>query len=367
LGTTNGLSLSTQQLSLGLASSSANGALSSTDWTTFNNKQNALTNPVTGTGTTNYLPKFTGASTIGNSQVFDNGTSVGINTPTPSGSWVLDVWSNNATWNTRLYQASTLNTAYNSLFIEGAMTGAKAYFGIGGSATGNTSFRDSVVIGSLSSHPLVFNTADAEKMRLTIAGNLGIATPNPVAADGSSVTLQLRSTVVLQNVIGIQSLFANNAYYDGSLKRVSASGAVAAMRINADSGQNGISFHVAPSGAANSAISNWDSSDIKMRINNSGNVGIGTTSPFSKLDVAGALSINGRPILDNSSAELYIGGITGVSGRGTDVVALYTANTERMRITSAGRVLIGTPPPTESTFTLDVNGTGRSSVALTAN
>ena len=42
LGTANGLSLSTQILSLGLASSSANGALSSTDWTTFNSKQAAL-------------------------------------------------------------------------------------------------------------------------------------------------------------------------------------------------------------------------------------------------------------------------------------------------------------------------------------
>jgi hypothetical protein len=38
----------------------------------------ALSGYVQGTGTTNYLPKFTGASTIGNSQVFDNGTSVGI-------------------------------------------------------------------------------------------------------------------------------------------------------------------------------------------------------------------------------------------------------------------------------------------------
>ena len=43
LGTANGLSLSTQQLSLGLASGSATGALSSTDWNTFNNKQAALT------------------------------------------------------------------------------------------------------------------------------------------------------------------------------------------------------------------------------------------------------------------------------------------------------------------------------------
>jgi hypothetical protein len=82
IGTANGLSLSSQQLSLGLASGSANGALSSTDWTTFNNKQNALTNPVTGTGTTNYLSKFTGSATIGNSQIFDNGTNVGVGTAT---------------------------------------------------------------------------------------------------------------------------------------------------------------------------------------------------------------------------------------------------------------------------------------------
>ncbi len=38
LGTANGLSLSTQQLSLGLASTSTAGALSSADWNTFNNK-----------------------------------------------------------------------------------------------------------------------------------------------------------------------------------------------------------------------------------------------------------------------------------------------------------------------------------------
>jgi hypothetical protein len=42
LGTANGLSLSTQALSLALASTSATGALSSTDWNTFNLKQDAL-------------------------------------------------------------------------------------------------------------------------------------------------------------------------------------------------------------------------------------------------------------------------------------------------------------------------------------
>lgn len=46
--------------------------------TQLNGKQATLTNPVTGTGTTNYLPKFTGASTIGNSIISDNGTTATI-------------------------------------------------------------------------------------------------------------------------------------------------------------------------------------------------------------------------------------------------------------------------------------------------
>ena len=46
--------------------------------------QKYLTNPVTGTGTTNYLSKFTAASTIGNSLIYDNGTNVIIGSTTPS-------------------------------------------------------------------------------------------------------------------------------------------------------------------------------------------------------------------------------------------------------------------------------------------
>ena len=61
LGTANGLSLSTQQLSLGLASSGVTGALSGTDWNTFNGKFNTPTGL-----TTNYLPKWNGSG-FGNS------------------------------------------------------------------------------------------------------------------------------------------------------------------------------------------------------------------------------------------------------------------------------------------------------------
>ncbi len=39
---------------------------------------------IDGTGTTNYLSKFTGVSAIGNSQIFDNGTNIGIGTAAPA-------------------------------------------------------------------------------------------------------------------------------------------------------------------------------------------------------------------------------------------------------------------------------------------
>jgi hypothetical protein len=78
IGSTPVTTSGTITLTIATASGSQNGLLSSTDWTTFNGKQNALTNPVTGTGTTNYLPKFTGSTTIGNSVIQDSGTTVTI-------------------------------------------------------------------------------------------------------------------------------------------------------------------------------------------------------------------------------------------------------------------------------------------------
>ena len=46
--------------------------------TALDSKQNALTNPVTGTGTTNSLVKFLPDGTVGNSSIFDNETKIGI-------------------------------------------------------------------------------------------------------------------------------------------------------------------------------------------------------------------------------------------------------------------------------------------------
>jgi hypothetical protein len=74
--TANGLSLSGQALSLSVANSSASGALSNSDWSTFNDK-------LGGSGTTNYIPKFTASRALGNSLIYDDGSNVGIGTNSP--------------------------------------------------------------------------------------------------------------------------------------------------------------------------------------------------------------------------------------------------------------------------------------------
>lgn len=85
----------TGAISITQSGTASNGYLSSTDWNTFNNKQTALTNPVTASGswTSNYIPKINGSYTITNSLLYDGGSSIGVNTNAPydSSQFKLDV------------------------------------------------------------------------------------------------------------------------------------------------------------------------------------------------------------------------------------------------------------------------------------
>ena len=124
IGTANGLSLSGQALSLGLASGSANGALSSTDWTTFNNKQ-AAGNYVT----TDTTQTITGQKTISRAAANFNGTVQ---------SFLIDGQSSESTSN---QAALTLNGGTTGFAYQNFAQGGVSKFEMGIVGTsGNGSF-----------------------------------------------------------------------------------------------------------------------------------------------------------------------------------------------------------------------------------
>ena len=157
----------TPVISLPAATTSTSGYLTSTDWNTFNSKGSGT---VTGTGTANYLSKFTSSTAIGNSVIFDNGTNVGIGTSSPG--YLLDVQS-----------TSTSATYYaGKLYSEANVSGVSATYlrfekgtGYGGAIGGYISQG----VGS----GLVLATVAAgtftDQMWVTNAGNVGIGTASP--------------------------------------------------------------------------------------------------------------------------------------------------------------------------------------------
>ncbi len=98
--------------------------------------------------------------------------------------------------------------------------------------------------------------------------------------------------MVLQNIINAQLSLAENAYYDGSWKRAEA-GTAKAVRMTDDDGSANIRFYLAPTGAKDSVISGWDTTQVKMVINENGRVGIGTKAPAELLEVVGNIKGSG--------------------------------------------------------------------------
>jgi hypothetical protein len=101
-----------------------------------------------------------------------------------------------------------------------------------------------------------------------------------------------------------------------------------------------------------SGIALWTANTERMRINASGDVGIGTNNPISTLDVTGSAGITTTS--GGNTARIIAAASGTFFGSTTNTAVIFQANsTERMRITSAGLVGIGTSSPAA---TLDVNG-----------
>lgn len=234
------LSRTTNTISIPAATTSVNGYLTSTDWTTFNGK-------VGGSGTTNYVSKFTGTSSIGNSVIFDNGTNVGIGTASPNEK--LSVIGAIYAGNGMIVQGYSAAAAGSGLNVEMGVNAGYTQF--------NSYNRTSSAYGQF--------RIDGSTLLLNVGsgGSVGINTTSPtykldtIGAIRATAGFQFGGSdgVVAQ---GQLTVFSSNTYFDylGFL----------AFRQNF--------------GASES-----------MRILSNGNVGIGTTSPTSKLYIAGDLDV----------------------------------------------------------------------------
>ena len=102
-----------------------------------------------------------------------------------------------------------------------------------------------------------------------------------------------------------------------------------------------------------------------MRIDSSGNVGIGTTSPSTKLDVLCAPNAGVRVTDGTQVGIMYASGVGGIVAGTTSEhpYILYSNNSERLRIDSSGRVGIGTTSPSS---VLSVHANNKTVPAISA-
>jgi hypothetical protein len=296
-------------LAMPQATSTTSGWLSSTDWTKFNSASG-----LGGSGTANYVPKFTAASTLGNSLIYDNGTSVGISTNSPRSTYALDV---NGSAGVNGYFMVDANGQNN-----GSLNPASLIFGPWGSVEGIASQRTSA---GGNQNGLDFYTSGWKRMSILNGGYVGIGTTSP----GSS--LQVNG--------GIRA----NGGTPGS-------GGV---------NNNGYAFNGVNGGDNDSGMFSFGDGEIDFCNNNSvyvylkpdhttirNNVGIGTDSPLAPLHVVGTAFFQNNvgigasspwcPLVVEDSATINIGTFTfyplgGVTGK--------TSGSGDVSIWSGGRVV----------------------------
>jgi len=315
-----------------------------------------------------------GASNSGNAFVNNNVLYVGGATSLSTASAGIEV-GGGRTGSGDSYVDLTADTTYvdfGARFIRSS--GATGVTKIVTRGTGN------LTLETNEAAPITFNTTATERMRIDSSGRvlIGNSTTTGAAglqlwgidaaaqqhirrysndAAGASINLfkgrgDATTSAIVQN--GDSLGYIGFSGHDGSSTLPTATIFTARIEAVVD-GVPGTSdmpsrlvFSTTPDGSATLTES--------MRIDSSGNVGIGVT-PSARLQVVGSTAISSQAnvaavIGANMTSDLLLGSINGnapfIASQGAYPLLMYTNATEKMRINSDGNVGIGTPAGSDS-------------------
>jgi hypothetical protein len=287
--------------------------------------------------------------TSGSSLTFD-GSNLGVGTSSPN-----SIGGNS---NAKYFGVSgdgALNSADGRIILvnprayasiaAGSTTAGRIYFqllnGSGGAVT-DGAYITGIASGSggasgygvdLGFYTKVDNGASSQRMLLDASGNLGIGTSSPVEklqVSGGGLKVTGASTAASGSGAGVYLNYVSGSNY-GEVLALDQGVAWKTLRLNAGD----IQFYIA--------------GGEQMRLNSSGNLGIGTTSPGYKLTVAGA---SGSAVVSLLETGVRSWGIrAGGTATNTFDIADFTAGATRLTIDSSGNLGLGvTPSAWYSTF-----------------
>ena len=204
-----------------------------------------------------------------------------------------------------------------------------------------------------------------ERLYIQTNGNIGVGTNNP----------QSRFAVVTNNLGGTSGETVNITSYETGIGSYVSGGSYNTSKVNIYTYRNSngndwltastriqqridatdmgyIEFN--PVGGSWGLALGSNSGEI-MRLSNSGNVGVGTTSPSSKLHIVdGNNYVKIGDVNGSSTSVIELTDVSPVQIEGFEAdLRFTTSGTERVRITSGGNLGIGTASPAEK---LSVNG-----------